>query len=318
MIIKEYPKSNIHENVQMPDEDFHVWAFYYENTSIGEPIGVYAAGLFSEHWHEYFELINILEGSMEVECGGRQITAKAGDTLIFNPSEIHSCYKIETPLKLYCVIFDVDILKSRNFDKAEKKYLIPILQGDIIFENHVESSKKLTWLVKTICSEIKQSLLGYELAIKSYLLEIFVVLLREYLAATLTETERNHNLRNYMRISEILNHIEANYMNDINIDELALIAYISKYYLCRLFKKIVGRTITEHIHLVRITKAYELLINSDMPVTEIATEVGFSDVNYFGRIFRRTIGHSPSETRKLALANPSIMTNNFIRKKLNQ
>ena len=72
---------------------------------------------------------------MDIECEGRIIHLGREELIVINPNEQHSCPHIETPLKLYCVIFDVEILKSRFFDKSESKYIQPIMQNGILFEN---------------------------------------------------------------------------------------------------------------------------------------------------------------------------------------
>jgi two-component system response regulator YesN len=97
---------------------------------------------------------------------------------------------------------------------------------------------------------------------------------------------------------EIMRFIRENYADkELSIQTIGAHVYISPTYLCAFFKKTTGKTINEFITEVRIEKAKQLLKDSRIKLYEVATSVGFTDVNYFSTLFKRNVGYTPSEFR---------------------
>ncbi len=281
--------SCIHEDVFMPDQDFPVRAFYFEHERPG--------GLFGMHWHEDFEITYVTEGAMDLECEGRLLKLKKGDVAIINPNELHSCPHVEVPLKLYCMIFDVEILKSRFFDKSESKYIHPILNNGILFENFLGGHKIIAQDVMAACRELADQDKGYELAIKALILNILVILLRGHVVRFLSPSERETKIKNNGRIRAATDFILGHYTEPMTIEEIADAVFVSKYYLCKLFKKNLGLTVVDYINHVRMTEAKKLLLETDAAISQVACQVGLSDFNYFSRLYKRKYGETPTQTR---------------------
>ncbi|MBR5376109.1 MAG: helix-turn-helix domain-containing protein [Lachnospiraceae bacterium] len=99
-------------------------------------------------------------------------------------------------------------------------------------------------------------------------------------------------------------YIEENYSRDISLDDVAGYAEVSPYYLSRTFKEETGETFMEYLTSLRMKKAMELMKDPDYSIKDICTEVGYSDPNYFSRIFKKSEGLTPTEYReKLPQAN---------------
>ena len=82
------------------------------------------------------------------------------------------------------------------------------------------------------------------------------------------------------------------------LDELARRVNVSRYYLSHSFKSVTGYGVRQYQILCRIAAAKEKLAVTDMPVSEICFEVGFSDLSNFSRYFGKTVGCTPGEYRK--------------------
>lgn len=87
--------------------------------------------------------------------------------------------------------------------------------------------------------------------------------------------------------------MEGHYAEAVGLKEVANASFVSGAHLARLFKRETGRTVVEHLHLLRLTRAKELLATSEKSILEIALESGFPAVEHFHRIFRRTVGLTP-------------------------
>ena len=104
-------------------------------------------------------------------------------------------------------------------------------------------------------------------------------------------------LKIIFKIKDVIKYIENNYRNDINITTLANICHYNEYHFMRFFKKYTGKTCIQFIKNYRLEKAYNLLKNTDLPVTQISFDVGFSNVSYFIRSFKEKYKVTPKELR---------------------
>ena len=91
--------------------------------------------------------------------------------------------------------------------------------------------------------------------------------------------------------------IEEDY-NNVMLQTLCEKLCVNQYQLCRLFKKISGKTFRQYRAETRVKKAVYLLMNSDKLIKEIAYEVGYSNPDYFSQIFKKVMGITPTQFRK--------------------
>ena len=92
--------------------------------------------------------------------------------------------------------------------------------------------------------------------------------------------------------------IRLNYRSSLSLSEIAKALHINASYASRLFSSKYGKTLTEYITYVRIEHAKNLLTTTDASIGNIALNVGFEDVNYFSRLFKKHTGCSPCKYRK--------------------
>ncbi len=92
--------------------------------------------------------------------------------------------------------------------------------------------------------------------------------------------------------------IEVNLSDDVSMAEIADKINISVHYLCHVFKSTTGITPTDYKNSVKISKAKELLVGSEMKISDIALECGFGSASYFSKTFLKNEGITPAEYRK--------------------
>ncbi len=125
--------------------------------------------------------------------------------------------------------------------------------------------------------------------------ELFVKLL----AGELYERRREHYQTQKKRMSDrakeyVNEHLGERLLND----QIAQAMFLNVDYLNRVFKKETGVTLSEYISRKRVDRAKELLLESDMTVSEIALEVGFQSFSYFTKVFKKRTGKEPLKYRK--------------------
>jgi AraC-like DNA-binding protein len=95
-------------------------------------------------------------------------------------------------------------------------------------------------------------------------------------------------------VRDVVRCLLRNYQSKITLDEIALEACLSKFYLVRRFRQVTGITPCAFLKRVRMVKAMELLVGSKLEVNHIAHKVGYADVSSFCRAFRMTTGSTPT------------------------
>lgn len=98
-------------------------------------------------------------------------------------------------------------------------------------------------------------------------------------------------------IEKALKYIDINYKNHISLIDVAKHVYLSHEYFSRLFKEEVGENFSTYLTIYRIKKASKLIKSTDMKISQIASEVGYSNAGYFSKNYKKYTGVSPEEDR---------------------
>jgi two-component system, response regulator YesN len=99
-------------------------------------------------------------------------------------------------------------------------------------------------------------------------------------------------------IEKVKSYIKDNYDKDISRDDIANYVFLNPDYLSRTFKKATGFSLSEYLTEVRIEKSMKLLVSSNTQISNIAFEVGYNNMNYFSKMFKKVSGVSPVDYRK--------------------
>lgn len=99
-------------------------------------------------------------------------------------------------------------------------------------------------------------------------------------------------------ISKIQQYVQKNYANDITLSDVADNIFLNPIYVSRIFKERTGKNFSEYLSEIRIEKATDYLKNTNLFVYEICDMVGYHDIKYFYKIFKKMKGCSPSEYRE--------------------
>jgi len=108
------------------------------------------------------------------------------------------------------------------------------------------------------------------------------------------------NDRKQERVNQAVNYVFANYQQDIKLEEVAEYMNMQPNYFSKFFRLATGRRFVEFVNNLRIARACDLLAHTDIPVTDICFEVGFSNISNFNRHFHTFKGMTPSKYRGLS------------------
>lgn len=95
-------------------------------------------------------------------------------------------------------------------------------------------------------------------------------------------------------VNIILEYVQKNYPQEIRLPDLAQLTFCTESHISREFKKHVGMTIITYVHKVRIGKAAAILRNEDITIQEVASMVGYQNINNFYKYFKQYMGMTPA------------------------
>ena len=105
----------------------------------------------------------------------------------------------------------------------------------------------------------------------------------------------------------LLSYMQKNLRNPITLDELSALVHLEKSYLVRLFKKSTGKTPVEMLISIRLDRASDLVVNTDMKICDIAQMCGYNTVSFFISSYKKRYGLTPEEHRKIVSNQTSVL-----------
>ncbi len=250
-------------------------------------------------WHEQLEILFVLTGKITVECGYRRYVCDAGDIVVVNPCETHSVGYCSGEPSYHCFMIDPRLYDSGRSDLCGIKYLLPMNGRRLKFNNLVRGNEKASGLLRDLVTECSEKPYAYELAVKADILRLLAELFRSELSALSGADADVSDRSGFELISPVFSYIAEHYRTRIGLEELARLCCITPSHLCRVFKKVTGKTVVDYINEFRIEKAQALLLTTDRSIADVACEVGFSDGGYFSRRFKALNGFPPGELRTI-------------------
>lgn len=124
--------------------------------------------------------------------------------------------------------------------------------------------------------------------------------LRKYIEQIFSYYEEKVQNSDTKIIQMVKKYIQTHYGESLDLDTVAGQVFLSPAYLGILFKQKTGQNYTDYVMDIRIEKSKELLHDVTMTIAEIASAVGYKDVKYFSKLFKRKLGITPKEYRKIS------------------
>ncbi len=253
------------------------------------------------HIHNYIEIIYALSGKYQILLNNKDYSFCEGDMVLINSNEIHNIFSLSHGLNRYIVVkFEPEMLYTTAQSLFEMKYVMPFILNEsthqkIFCKEEIEKTV-VPDIIHGINREYHDKRYGYELAIRANIYNLFLFILRRWNEQNVDlNIDEEINKDMVKRIQNVFDYIENNYQNDITALEMAQHCNLSYSYFSRLFTRIMKRSFREYLNYVRITKAERLLTSTDLNITEIAMQVGFSTSSYFIQQFKLYKDISPKQ-----------------------
>jgi YesN/AraC family two-component response regulator len=258
-------------------------------------------GIICTGFHERaMEIIEITAGNVFVQIGTEFAEAKAGDFLYVPPTMVFRVESRDGEAGMRSMVFDSSIIEinMENFD-TEIFYMFYVQSKNkiVVFEKGHPVYATLSQYMQESYDEYISKDVCYKLPIRANIYLMMTSLLRYYCGSK-NELDRMiyHNV---MRLRPIINYITDHYKEKIYIDTLAEMITVSPDYFTKMFKDSIGKTPIDYINTLRINRAMQMLATTDTSVNDISDGLGFSNSNYFHKIFKQYMETSPAAYRKM-------------------
>ena len=247
------------------------------------------------HWHDDVEFISVLSGSAKYNVNGEIITICEGEGIFVNSRQFHYILTNgSADCLFYCAVVHPMLLCASR--KVEKQYVRPVLDNADLPYLHL--SNRIPWQagilrdVGLMCERSHEN--GAELIVQQLLFRLWQTLCANAMeAAALPENRSMH----MTTLKNMVAFIHESYREKLELEDICEAGGVGKTLCTAIFKKCVNCTPMTFLTEYRLKKAAELLTDTDMNITEIAYETGFSGASYFSESFRKSFGCSPREYR---------------------
>jgi AraC-like DNA-binding protein len=258
------------------------------------PIYVVGAGytdeqeqVVREDGFPHFQMMFCLQGEGVLKIDGKEHTIRKSHGFFLLPNTPHEYFNTTEKWKINWIVFDgsdakklsetlgfykSSVFKIRDFSKIQDIFHKAF---DMIKENNYYG--------------------GFRCSVMLYDFLIEMNLQKNNCCALNEEVKTNY-------LAPVLAFIEEHFNQDLTLEQLSAIVDFTPQYICRLFKDSLNLRPFEYIARIRVQHAKDMLLHSDMSISEIAATVGYSESSYFCAVFKRYERISPAEFRAVYIA----------------
>ena len=253
------------------------------------------------HWHNSFELIEVVEGKFFCNVDGSEFLINKGNICIINRGRLHHIYT-EDHNAFKCrkktIIFNPDyFIKDQNI---YEKYILPLLEKDAFAHIQFNIKKGIGLDINTLMKEIEaledEKPIGYELEEYSLIYKVIRYLYLAYQSSKQTiHTAYDANVQIQRNMTSF---IHEHFGSKIGLEDIADAGQVSKSTCIRLFHKYTGKSPIDFLNSYRLQMSAEKLVTTSEQITEIAYACGFGQPSYFNRLFLKEYNMTPNQYRK--------------------
>lgn len=259
----------------------------------------YEYSMVARHFHETYELYYLLEGQRYYFIDKQTYLVKAGDVVMIKPNQIHKTSMVDESYHNR-MLLQIDgnlvdsLLKACGLGGIEDVY-----GEDVSILSIPESEQsKILELFRQIQTELKERPKQYMVGVRLKLAELLLALTRYQRKSGYQQEDQTSQNWKHKKVGEVADYLLSHPETNESLEELAQRFFISKSYLSRLFREVTSFTVNEYKNVSRIKKSQQLLTHSDYSITEISELLGFENLTYFERVFKKYAGVTPLKYRK--------------------
>ena len=269
-----------HELV-IPDEGLPFKFFLFEGSQ-----GNYVR---EKHWHTSIEIFAVMEGSLTFYLNDEKHPLKAGELMIINSNEVHS---IDSPEENHTAVLQIPLKQFEDYFTAHRFIRFAA--------NEQETDSQLWRLIREMYKLYGKRGTGYEFKIRSFYYDVLYLLVNHYRLDEAGEQEVRHS-RRLDALARITSYMREHYQEELKLTDVANMFGYSDAYLSRMFQKYAKMNYKTYLDNLRLSHAYQDLMNTGLSIGMIAEINGFANTKAFSKVFKERFGMLPSQFRRQTL-----------------
>ena len=243
------------------------------------------------HWHRQSEIVRVLSGKLKMYLDGKKIIVSPGEILFINQEIIHGFFPMDCVYEI--VNFDADEILMRT--SLCKSALQIFTNSNVrVLPFHPAENPAIHHLAEQLFTFASSDLEEHNLLILGALFQLLGTI---YAKHHYTENAKSSSSAKLFK--PLLEYIEKSYMNTITLADMAQVSGMSISHFSLLFHEFFRQTPIDYLNSYRVERASLFLINTDIPVTEVAYRCGFNDSAYFVKVFKKYKGITPKKYRSI-------------------
>ncbi|WP_405175309.1 AraC family transcriptional regulator [Paenibacillus sp. FSL H8-0261] len=256
------------------------------------------------HIHQYIELIYVYQGKCTVVMQNGEINMHEGGVIIIDKQTPHTLKGISNSDIVIDIKLKHDYLNSGFLSRFTQKSTISQLLIDSLIDSRrannylhfpLENGSKIVEIMQNImCEYFDRDFCSTDM-IDSYLFIFFTELIRN--SNTKTSIEAGNISQKDSIVIDFLRYIEKNH-RDCTLTKMAAHYKYHPNYISAMLKRATGKSFKELLQIERLNKAVIYLSNSELPIPDIAEEVGYSSVSFFFKKFKEVYSQTPNKFRE--------------------
>lgn len=246
------------------------------------------------HWHDDVEFIYVISGSCGYYINNKYVVIHQGEGLFVNARQRHLIETTDEDCKLYCLMFHPVIMCSSEY--ITRNYVMPVIESEklsymILSENNPRDMRMLQRI-----ADMEQYIFS-ETGHMHVMRLIYDIWDGIFSSIVCDSSEKVNSNKDLVSMKRMVTFIHQNYTHTIKLSDICRAGNVGKTKCNQLFSMHYNLTPMEYLRNYRIDKGAKMLEITDMSITEIAYEIGFTDGSYFAKVFHQQIGCSPQNYR---------------------
>lgn len=233
------------------------------------------------NWHAGIEILYCYEGSGRLVYDSEVVPFGEGELVVIGSNVIHTLYLEENPCTYYCMIVEPSFLAAHGVP-VERMHLEPII-----------GAQAAIGLYKQVADTFLERQAYYKPLVLAQVLQLFVHLMQSHMQPE-ERSVRAGDRRTQRIIVQAIHYIKDHLAEPIHIDQISRHVGMSKYYFCRQFLAYTGTSVNQHINALKCDLARKLLMENGFNVSEAAHYLGFQNLSYFSKLYKKHVGILPS------------------------
>ena len=274
--------------------------------------GVWSGGIFVErlsrpyeytmerrHFHREYEIYYLISGERYYFIDSKTYPVTAGTLVFINRGQIHKT-SVGKDAAHERLLIQIREERLSQWIGAEAKRALEkfFRENSGILSLEGGQRREIEEILMRIETEALENIYGARRLVEVLTAELLLRCARILEGRERKKEEGSVPSARHSKVQEVAEYIGDHFRQEISLELLAEHFFVSKYYLCRIFKDITGFTVNEFINVTKVKHAAILLEKTDWSITEIAGESGYDSITYFEKMFKRYLGMTPRQYKK--------------------